>query len=80
MCKKSEQINLTAPIDLMHRRHHAAMLGVKAIALYAIVISDKQLLLRVILLTPKRGRHEIMMSLCVRSIKLSTLKSKWIEK
>ena len=42
------------PIDLMHWRHRAAMLGVKAIALYALLRLAHfwQLLFRVILLTP----------------------------
>ena len=50
-----------ADIDLMHWRHHAAMLGVKAFALYALVRLAHfwQLLLRVILLTPKRQRTSV---------------------
>ena len=45
----------------MHWRHRAAMLGVKAIALYALVRLAHfwQLLLRVILWTPKRRRTSV---------------------
>ena len=51
----------THRIDLMHRRHHAAMLGVQPIALYALVICDWHISDNcVILLTPKG--HEIMTS------------------
>ena len=64
-------------IDLMHWPHHAAMLGVKAIALYALVICDHvrlahfwQLLikLRVILLTPKARAPWYYDVICIRSI------------
>ena len=57
-------------IDLMHWRHRAAMLGVKAIALYALLRQLAhfwQLLLRIILLTPKR-RHSSVSSMAWRHI------------
>ena len=59
-------------IDLMYRRHHAAMLGVQAIALYALVICDHvrlayfwQLPLTTrnpTQLTPQRGGHNKIMT------------------